>query len=351
MNQFWVDPEGLGRSGSGYSEVQDQVNSIQQDLSNILATYSGSYGDTPEDLQFQQNFQDGIGQYRDGIGGFGQQVGSIADGLTMNSRTYGDSRDSANTATYQFLTQGQQAGYGQDQPGDSSTLKRGEVQPDEPWMRQRVEVQPEEPRTLKRGEVQPQEMGWEPQEQLLPQRKDEHAKMALEEPARFVKGEEPQGETEPRQLMARHAKVEQVRGTTPISTDGYGLDNVDKQKIEVRPPEMFSAIAMPALRKDAPPMVDGTPLGQGQQLIFAKALPDGSAKLNVDDYSHITPVDSSKVTMGDHPYPLKDGDRAFVVTTKPGAGQTPPADQLFMDFPPDGQGGPSMFRMSSTDHS
>ncbi|MEU5846079.1 hypothetical protein [Saccharopolyspora shandongensis] len=360
MNQFWVDPEGLSKSGNGYDEVKDHLLTLRSDLSSLIGTYSGSFGGTSEDVKFQRNFLDGIGNYGQGIEGLGNRLGYISEGLVTNGKTYGDSRDSADDTTYQFLTKGEEAGFGKDDQQNPP----GQQQP------QRFQKGVERDRMLAVERPQKFEKGMtirgpmlssrmdkvkEPDHGKEPQRLKPMVKSVRPEFVRSRKGEElPSKPGELRRGMVIRDKMVTPEGevTEPeTGGNGFGLDKIKKETVEVRPPGMFSAIAMPALRKDAPPMVDGKPLGEGQYLIFAKPLPDGSTKLNVDSYSHITPVDTAKVTMGGQPNQFQ-GDQAFVVTAKPGGGEPlPPDQQLFMDFPPAGKGGPVVYRMSSTNHS
>jgi hypothetical protein len=342
VNQFWVDPEGLGRSGSGYAEVQAELLGLKQGVENLMASYADSFGNDSSGVQFKQNFDEGIGQYRDGVGALADQLGFISEGLATNGKTYANSRDSADLASYQFLTNGEKAGFGQEQPTGPSTLSRNEVEP-------KKEPARDEARNATHRLEPVREFERPKMTRVEPVREFERPKMTRVEPQRRQGVMDKAGNNQTAMGDGEDSLPQQV--TKPISPSGYGLDDVDRQKVEVRPPELFSAISMLAPRTDAPPVVDGRPLGEGQRVVFGHALPDGSVRLDVDTYSHITPLGNSEVSMGDQPYPAKDGDRAFLVTEKPGVGQTlpPPSDRLYMEFPPEGGGGPTLYRMSSSD--
>ncbi|MFD9895283.1 hypothetical protein ACFWY9_38585, partial [Amycolatopsis sp. NPDC059027] len=141
MNQFWVDPEGLGRSGEGYDAVRARLLGLQSDVQNIVDAYSGSFGGDDGGVQFRQNFNDSMGDYHEGIGGVQQSLGFVSDGLNINRKTYSNARDDSNQATYNFLTSGEEAGFGDDSGQGSNSGEGGSGQ----WVAGVVEKMPDAP--------------------------------------------------------------------------------------------------------------------------------------------------------------------------------------------------------------
>src|SRR5213080_4409740 len=95
MNQFWVDPNGLNKSGAGYTEVQQLLQNLQQQVGSFGNRYAASFGDDKEGLQFQQNFTDGYEQFLAGMKQMGESMGYIGNGLHFNGKDYQQSGEDA----------------------------------------------------------------------------------------------------------------------------------------------------------------------------------------------------------------------------------------------------------------
>ncbi|MFI0470080.1 hypothetical protein ACH347_38925 [Saccharopolyspora sp. 5N102] len=114
---------------------------------------------------------------------------------------------------------------------------------------------------------------------------------------------------------------------------------------------MISAMRLRALRESEQPMVHGHPLGEGRRIVSATELSNGAVRIGVDGYSDITPLNGRDLTLddpnnpsGSKPYPAEDGQRLFLVTEKPGQPEKPFNEQVFMEFPRDGEPGFFRFR-------
>ncbi|TDD35331.1 hypothetical protein [Saccharopolyspora elongata] len=107
MNQFWVDPENLSKSGQGYGEVQARLLALRQRAASLGARYQASFGDDDEGREFFQNFEDGQRVFLNGVEQQAKSLRYISDGLHENGKMYGGSRDEADQLSHKFKTAGE----------------------------------------------------------------------------------------------------------------------------------------------------------------------------------------------------------------------------------------------------
>ncbi|GAA0504617.1 hypothetical protein GCM10011581_49760 [Saccharopolyspora subtropica] len=125
MNQFWVDPEGLSRSGSGYADMQAHVENLRMRFAALVDQYADSFGDDDAGEKFRGNFNAGIDNYLKGMESTSNALGRVSGGLGQNGRDYANARDSSGEVAYQFKAAGQEAGFGQQWQGPGSSDMSG----------------------------------------------------------------------------------------------------------------------------------------------------------------------------------------------------------------------------------
>lgn len=126
MNQFWVDPEELGKSGDAYEAVRERLASLQQTVASISDRYASSFGDDEEGQKFQRNFDDGQEQFLVGINQQAERLRHVSDGLKQNGRDYQRSNDDAGVLSKRLLDNGGGAGGGGGEGGGKSHFVKSE---------------------------------------------------------------------------------------------------------------------------------------------------------------------------------------------------------------------------------
>ncbi|MEV6231379.1 hypothetical protein AB0L88_26350 [Saccharopolyspora shandongensis] len=318
MNQFWVDPENLSKTGQGYGEVHARLIGLQQQSAPLSARYQASFGDDDEGREFFQNFEDGQQTFLDGVGGQSKALLYISDGLYENGKMYAGSRDEADQVSHKFKTAGENgSGDSQKPTGYNRPAEKVPLEKTTGYVAARAS------------------------KALAPNRGVEPSKPL--EKGKFVKSQ--------RAVPAGGHANEGLKPQLPVSDRGYVLNGLKSEDVKVRKPEMTSAMKLRALRENEQPMVYGHPLGEGQHIVSATELPNGAVRIGVDGYSDITPLSGRDLTLDNpnnpsesKPYPTEDGERLFLVTEKPGSEQPGKSldDRVYMEFPRDGE--PSFFR-------
>ncbi|MGW5644797.1 hypothetical protein ACWEV3_23400 [Saccharopolyspora sp. NPDC003752] len=344
MNQFWVDPENLSKSGEGYGEVQARLQSLLQRATPLGARYKDSFGDDDEGREFFQNFEDGQRVFLDGIGRQAKSLLYISDGLYENGKMYGGSRDEADQLSHKFKTAGENGSGDSQKPTGHNIPAQKEV----PLQGSTANVPVKSTGHNRSAEKVPLEkttgyVAARASKALAPNRGVEPSKPL--EKGKFVKSQ--------RAVPAGGHANEGLKPQLPVSDRGYVLNGLKPEDVEVRKPGMTSAMRLRALRENEQPMVYGHPLGEGQRIVSATELSNGVVRIGVDGYSDITPLTGGDLTLGDpnnqsgsKPYPTEDGERHFLVTEKPGSQQPGKSfdEQVFMEFPRDGEPGFFRFR-------
>ncbi|ALG12008.1 hypothetical protein [Kibdelosporangium phytohabitans] len=321
MNQFWVDPESLGRTGEGYDYVKERLESLKRITGDLGYRYYASFGDDDEGKEFYQNFQDGHQIFLNGVNGQAKRVGYVGEGLNENGRIYGAARDEAELLTNKFRTASLN--------GPSGDTTKRNVDGTVPFEKTHLDVAYVAGEKTLFDKASPKEVvardggGWAPAKEGTPAQKPDRGRQPLGN-AKFVRSQRP----------------------LPGS---YPLNGIDKENLRSRSPEMISALGMRALRENEQPMFGGRPLQPGQRIVSATELPGGVVRLGVDRYSSITPLEPGDLTLQDpndpkvtSPYPSDGRERLFLVTERPDAAEKPYDEQVFMEFRSDGK--PSYYR-------
>ncbi|MFR9727741.1 hypothetical protein ACL03H_00830 [Saccharopolyspora sp. MS10] len=139
MNQFWVDPESLSRSGHGYAEVQSRLDSLRTRIIGLSGRYAlSSFGDDEEGREAWQGFTDGNDQFAGSVQQYSGAMRYISDGLRQNGADYGNSADQADAMSREFL------GSGGDGAGSSRgpTARKPDV-PLEPGIQEQAPMAPD----------------------------------------------------------------------------------------------------------------------------------------------------------------------------------------------------------------
>ncbi|MEV0698029.1 hypothetical protein AB0I53_08930 [Saccharopolyspora sp. NPDC050389] len=367
MNQFWVDPENLSKSGQGYGEVQARLLALRQRAAQLGARYQASFGDDDEGREFFQNFKDGQEKFLNGVGHQAKSLGYISDGLYENGKMYGGSRDEADQLSHKFKTAGEngsgdsQKPTGHNVPAQKDVpLKGSTVNVPVKSTGHNVPAQKEIPLKGSTLNVPVKSTGHNVPAQKDVPLKGSTAHVAAKASKALApnRGVEPNKPSEKRTFVKSQRAVpaggranEGLKPQLPVSDRGYPLNGLKPEDVEVRKPGMTSAMRLRALRENEQPMVYGHPLGEGQHIVSATELSNGAVRIGVDGYSDITPLNGRDLTLddpnnpsGSKPYPTEDGERHFLVTEKSGSQQPGKSfdEQVYMEFPRDGE--PSFFR-------
>ncbi|MGW1680129.1 hypothetical protein [Saccharopolyspora sp. NPDC002376] len=293
MSQFWVDPENLSRSGQGYADVGDRLESIRQRVSSFGARYRGSFGDDDVGAEFFGNFDEGNETFVEGVTQLSGSLRYISEGLHENGKMYAGSRDAADELSGKFKSLGGDVPLPPGKPASYHARKPSET----------------------------------PQNDVMPRRPNRHSRsQAPDKPG-------------------RESKSTAQRSVTHVVGDR------EPEGVVTRDAQMISAMSMRAVREGEQPRVDGVPLRKNQGIVSATELEGGVVRLKVDGYSDITALDGHDLTLNGRdgrskPYPAEEGERLFLVTEDPGAENSrKPGDQIYMEFPRDGE--PSYFRQPS----
>ncbi|ONI83109.1 hypothetical protein ALI144C_16515 [Actinosynnema sp. ALI-1.44] len=311
MNQFWVDPESLSRTGEGYNYVKDRLTSLKRTSGDLGYRYQASFGDDDVGREFFTNFQDGQKIFVDGVDSQAKRIGYVGDGLNENGRIYGAARDDAEIAAHRFRTAAENG------PADSTK-------------KHYVDGKPPVGMTMRSD-------GDAPDGQKTPFNKAVSNKIAV---ARDGGGAVPSKKGIPPQKpnLGVEPNKNFVKSQRPFP-GSYPLRGIDRESLQFRSPEMISALGLHALRENEQPMVGGRPLEPGQRIVSATELPGGVVWIGIDRYSSITPLGPDSLTLQDpndpnvsSPYPVDGKQRLFLVTVNPEATDRPYNEQVFMEI-------------------
>lgn len=346
-DSLWVDPERLGRSGSGYFDAEQELAGVKKDAQQITLNYYNSIGNDEEGQKFRASLEQGLEQYYNGIDQLTAAMNYVGEGLQSNGQMYGSARDSADEATYGLLTGMEQgaAAYAANEPApeESAVLQPGQklrLEPHEPerppgeqasraLLNEKGEPVTESPGTPRLEPFEPEPPPGrgaerlEPFEASVPPAPVEHGISATKgEPAgAFMPAHSLGAPGEDGQMKYRLLGMDEVR-TVPSNT-------------------MTSQLSMQAMRSGDQVLAGGEPLPEGYHLLMASELPGGEARFNVEDYADVVPLSGDvRVENSDDPSLSRelteDGMRAFAVKDR--TEQDPPQQPgLHMAFGEDGR--------------
>ncbi|MER6990050.1 hypothetical protein ABT337_10010 [Saccharopolyspora hirsuta] len=279
MNQMYVDPEGLGRSSERYAKLQAHIQDLITNVDQLVSQYSKAFGTTDHGKKALESFQKGMDGYTQGLRGIADSLEYVELNLKSNSQLYAQARDNADdiSASFQKSVLPDSAPPGQER-GDS----RSSVLPDSA------------PPGQERGESK-SPMHTSPRTELASKR-----------------------------LLGKGEAIE-----VPDAAPG--------EHVETRSPDMTSMLSMQPMKANEQLVVDGAPIKEGQRVLAVRELPDGSVRFNAGEYSDIVPLDGVDVQFVDQDapasareHPVRDGERLFLVTEKPG-GATPSDEDMYFE--------------------
>lgn len=288
MSQFWVDPENLSRSGQGYADVQSLLEGLRQQVLELGARYSDSFGDDEEGVEAKQNFDSGNEQFDGTIKQVADALGYVSQGLNQTGQAYGQARDGAEVAANRLLEAGQANG---DQQPTPTGPKADTQSPSEAGLRS--PEKPLEPHARLGGYPKSLSLSFDP----------------------AGRGMEDKVETRDGALLSSMISPRLNRGEQTLFC-GHPLG--ERQRIVVA-----NELPGGVVRLGIDSYDEITPLGNG----------DGVTLGNPSDPN------------GARDFPVEEGQRVFLVTEKPGEQVPKPlGERLFMEF--SDKDGASLFRES-----
>ncbi|MBF6507426.1 hypothetical protein IU422_06680 [Nocardia farcinica] len=297
MNQMYVDPEGLGRSSERYAKLQAHIQDLITNVDQLVSQYSKAFGTTDHGKKALESFQKGMDGYTQGLRGIADSLEYVELNLKSNSQLYAQARDNADdiSASFQKSVLPDSAPPGQER-GDS----RSSVLPDS--------APPGQERGDSRSSVLPDSAppGQERGESKSPMHTSPRTELAS------------------KRLLGKGEAIE-----VPDAAPG--------EHVETRSPDMTSMLSMQPMKANEQLVVDGAPIKEGQRVLAVRELPDGSVRFNAGEYSDIVPLDGVDVQFVDQDapasareHPVRDGERLFLVTEKPG-GATPSDEDMYFE--------------------
>jgi hypothetical protein len=278
---LWVDPEGVGQVGDRYAEHAGQYDGYHQKLQDLRTRYAPAWGDDSIGDQLKQPFDQVMDTVDGMITGVHANLDFTAKGLQGSGKAYRQADDDAARAGHTLRTEFEQL----------------PTKPGSPPLEERARVE-EAPVALERVRANKAPMA-------LERVRTNKAPVALERACRV---EAP---------LATQRETVFVKSQKPATMSG-----------------LTSAMAL----YPGGVQIDGTAVPPGYDLQSLTTLPDGTSRVDVNQYDAIVPLGAGHTLTGPDGKPLDTHNgQLFLVRLKDSFDPTAPGYQpMVVSFSPDG---------------